>query len=78
MDSTAGSGHRPVVVVGATIHPWANRAVCVASGQTRPKGGQAEAAQQSPSLYEGDNHLGWPSAMSLYPLQLLRRATRDT
>jgi hypothetical protein len=78
MDSNAGSGHRPAVVVGATDHPLAHRAVSVASGQTRPKLGQAEAAQQFPSLYEVDNHLGWPSAMSLYPLQLLRRATRDT
>ena len=26
MDSTAGSGHRPTVMVGATIHPWENRA----------------------------------------------------
>jgi hypothetical protein len=27
MDSTVGSGHRPAVVVGATMHAWVNRAV---------------------------------------------------
>jgi hypothetical protein len=38
-DSTAGSGHRPGVVVGATIHPAKNRAFRLASGPTRPAAG---------------------------------------
>jgi hypothetical protein len=36
MDSTAGSGHRPAVVVGATIYPEENPAFWVARGRTPP------------------------------------------
>ena len=36
MDNIAGSGHRPAVMVGATIHPRENRTFWVASGRTRP------------------------------------------
>ena len=37
MDSTAGSGHRPTVAVGAPIFSSENRAVQVVSGHTRPE-----------------------------------------
>lgn len=36
MDSRVGSGHRPAVVVEATIDAGENRAFWVASGRTRP------------------------------------------